>query len=194
MADKTSGHEKPCCKENETKEKKLVKATELPLHGNPFPPKDVIQNEQPGFIETKVGHVRASLQPITSPLASAYEKTSDVLSIGYAHTLSSLDRLADNQNTFVNASIMTAAGLLGFGLARRRGIFKKILFSSVFFAGAAAACYPKDVEEKAQVIWYITKNKLPELAKQQYVKFSQGNNSSQKQESVEGEKEPNTKE
>lgn len=183
------GLEKSCSKENDPKEKKLVKATELPWNWDASTPcQDASSDEQPGLIESKVRSVRASLQQITSPIASAYEKTSDVLSIGYAHSLSSLDRLAGNQNTFAKALFMTTAGLIGFGLARRRGIFKKFLFTSVFFTGAAAGCFPEEVEEKAQVIWYIAKNKLPELAQQQYVKYTQGNNGPQKQENVEAER------
>lgn len=194
MGDKTNPHEKACCnKENKLEEKKLVKATELPIHGNPFPPKDVIQNEKPGLIETKVRSARASLQPIIAPLASAYEKTNDIISIGYAHSQSSLQRLSENHNTVFKALLISGAGFLGFGLTRRRGIFKRLLLSSIFFTGAAAACYPDDAEQKAQVFWYIAKNKLPEVAKQQYVKLTQGYNSSQNQEKTETEQ-PDNKE
>lgn len=164
---------KDCCnKDNKSVEKKLVKATELPIHGNPFPPKDVIQVEKPNILEVKIGQVRSVLQPYVSPVASVYEKTSDVLSIGVAHSQSAMQRLAQNQSSVLNAIIISGAGLLGVGLARRRGVFKKLLYGSVFFGGAMAACYPKDAEEKAQLTWYIMKNKLPDVAKQQYEKLT----------------------
>ena len=172
MVDHTHKKDKECCtKENQ--EKKLVKATDLPLHGNPYPPKDVVENQEVGMLEAKVRSLRTMLQPYVSPIASAYEKTNDVISIGFAHSQSSLQRLAENQSSVLNAILISSAGLLGFGLARRRGTFKRLLFGSVFFGGAMCACYPKEAEEKAQLLWYIAQNKLPVVAKQQYEKFTQ---------------------
>lgn len=162
---------KPCCKEEKSQEKKLVKATDLPIHGNPFPPKDVVIEEKPGMLETKVRNVRTMLQPYVSPIASTYERTSDVLATGYAHSQSAVHRLSENQSSLVSALIVAGSGLAGFGLARKRGFFGRLLFGSVFLGGAAVACYPKDAEEKAQLIWYIAKNKLPGFATQQYEKL-----------------------
>lgn len=161
---------KPCC-EGKTDKKELVLATQLPLHGNPYPPKDVIEIDKPSFLELKVKAVRTTIQPYTAPIASAYNKTSDILSIGAAHTQSSLQSLADNQNSFVSALVIAGSGLLGFGVTRRRGILTRLLVTSALVGGATTACYPKEAEEKSQVLWYIAKNKIPVYAKQQYEKL-----------------------
>lgn len=174
MADQATREQsnKPCCKEDGKKaEKKLVKATELPIHGNPFPPKDCVQVETPGMIETKVRAARTTLQPYVSPFATAYQKTSDVISIGVAHSQSTIQRLAESDSSVVNAMIISTSGLLGYALARRGGFIKKILFTSTFFGGAMAVCYPMQAKEQSQIMWYIAKNKLPDAAKQQYEKL-----------------------
>lgn len=176
--------EKPCCKTDQQQATaKPVKATELPTHGNPFPAKDVIQDEEPSMLEVKFRSVRTTIQPYVSPLTSAYERTSEFMSVGIAHSQNAMQRLADNQSSVVKAAIISGAGLLGIGLARRRGIFKKLLFGSVFFGGALVACYPEDAGKRAQMLWYIVQNKLPVLAKQQYEKFSKANTTSDESES-----------
>lgn len=172
MVDKSQGEgsKKPCCKDD-TKEPQLVKATELPIYGNPNPPKDIILEDRPGILETKVAAVRVMMQPIVSPLLLAYEKASDIVDIGVAHSQTSFQRLVENQATLPKATFIAGAGVLGFVLARRRGFFKRILFTSVLFGGAAAACYPNEAWERSQVAWYIAKNKLPVLAMHQYEKI-----------------------
>lgn len=162
---------KPCCKEDQKQEKKLVKATELPIHGTPFPPQDVIINERPSILESGVRDLRNSLGNLLSPIAPLYERTNHVVETGYAHTSSLVHRLSESESPVVHAAIITSAGLLGLGLARKRGFLSKLLFGSVFIGGAAAACYPTIVGEKAQLLWYIGKNKLPGVAAQQYEKL-----------------------
>lgn len=152
--------------------KNLVKATELPIHGNPYPPKDVVQNEDPGYLELKVRSVRTAIQPYVSPLAVAYERTNDFFSTGVAHSQNAIYRFRENQSSVFNSLIIASAAIVGVGLARKRGVFKKLLYGSVFFTGALVACYPKESEEKAQIAWYIARNKLPGLIQEQVQKVS----------------------
>lgn len=168
---------------NDGAKPKLINASDLPLHGNPYPPKDVIQDESPSSLELTVRSVRTTLQPFMAPFCAAYHKTSDVLAIGAAHTQSTMANLRENQSKFKNGIIIGGAGLFGLVLARRRGIFKKILYGSVFASGAALACYPREVREKAELALFIAKDKLPGLVQQQYAKLS---GSSQSKSSSEG--------
>lgn len=171
---KSDDKQEACCKkEQSSQEKKLVKATDLPIYGEPYPPKDVVITDQPGMLESKVATVRNMLQPYVSPIGVAYEKTSDVVSIGIAHSQSSLQRLAENQSIFVNSSIIVGSALLGYTLTRRSGYFKRLGVASVCLTGAFGACYPKETMEKVQVFWYIGKNILPVIARQQYEKLTQ---------------------
>lgn len=153
------------------REGKLVKATELPITGNPYPPRDVIIEDNPNILELKVRSVRQTIQPYLSPVFSAYGRASDIVATGAAHSRSAIHQLSENRNSLLNALIISGSGLLGIGLARRRGFFKKFLMGSLFFGGAVVACYPKEAEQRAQVLLYIAKNKFPVVAKQQYEKL-----------------------
>lgn len=161
-----------CPVDGNKQQSKLVKSSDLPLVGNPYPPKDVIESDNPGTLELQIRSIRTTLQPFMAPFCKAYTKTSDVLAIGAAHTSSTIQSLGQNQSVVTNAVIIAGSSLLGITLARRRGIFKKILYGSVFFGGAMAACYPKEAKEKAEFAWFVTKKELPTLFAQQYEKIS----------------------
>lgn len=151
---------------------KLVNATELPLHGNPHPPKDIVEVEEPGMLELKVRTLRIALEPYLGPVGTVFTRTKDFMSTGISHTQSTLQGFGLNQESSSNTLIILGSGLLGLAVARRKGTFKRFLIGSLFFSGAYAACYPNDAQKVVQMGWCITKNKLPELAKQQYEKFS----------------------
>lgn len=159
------------CPVDKPRDSKLIKATELPITGNPYPPRDVIIEDNPNMLELKVRSVRQTIQPYLSPIFSAYERVSDIAATGAAHSQSAIHRLSENRNSLANAVVISGAGLVGIALARRRGFFRKLLFGSLFFGAATALCYPKEVEERAQVLMYIAKNKFPVVAKQQYDKL-----------------------
>lgn len=151
MTDKSA--DKACC---DSTEKNLVKATELPLHGNPYPPKDIVIDEQPGYLEQQV----ATLRRYLAPVGVAYYRSKDILLTGYAHSQSAIHSLGENQNSLVNALVISGSGLFGLALARRKGLFKKLLYGSVFFTGAMAACYREEAQKQAQLASYIIRNKL----------------------------------
>lgn len=162
-----------CCTVN-SEEKKLVKATELPLHGNPNPPRDCIMVERPGVLEQQIRKIRTTLQPYFSPIGSGYDRVKDFVSVGVAHSQGAIHRLGENQNSIVNALVIATSGLIGIGLARKRGIIKKFLYGSVFVTGAIGACYPEQAKISAMQALYIAQNKLPELMKQKYQTISLG--------------------
>lgn len=163
----------PCCTVN-PEEKKLVRATELPLHGNPNPPRDCITVDRPGVLEQQVRKVRTTLQPYLSPIGTGYERVSDFLAVGVAHSSSAIQRLGENQNSIVNALVIAGSGLFGIGLARKRGIIRKFLYGSVFVTGAIGACYPEQTKISLMKALYIGQNKLPELLRQKYETLSLG--------------------
>lgn len=159
------------CPVDKSKGSKLVRATELPITGNPYPPRDVVIEDSPNMLELKVRSIRLSMQPYLAPMCSAYNRVNDFVSTGVAHSQNAIHRLSDNRNSLINALIISGSGLFGVALARRRGFFKKVLFGSLFFGAAGVACYPKEAQEKSQVLLYIAKNKFPVVAKQQYEKL-----------------------
>lgn len=179
MVDTTSNNKSKDCKDgscpvDKSGKEKLVKATDLPLVGNPYPPRDVIVGDSPGYLETKVRALRSSVQPILSPLGSAYERTSDFISIGVAHSQSGWERLANSQSSVTNSGIIAGTTLLGLALARRRGIIGKLVFGALGFTVGMTGCYPKDMQEKGRMLMYIAQNKLQPAVMQQYEKLTKG--------------------
>lgn len=162
----------------EKKDGKLVKSTDLPLLGNPYPPKDVIQNDTPSSLELSIASIRTSIQPFMAPVCKAYQKTSDVLAIGVAHSQSTFATIRESQGSFGKVLFISCSGFLGLAIARRKGIFKKLVLSSLLAGGATTYCYPQDVREKADIIWIMAKNKLPSL-KEQYGSLVSGTAKSQ---------------
>lgn len=170
MVDKTAAKE--CCEGKEAQEGKKIKAADLPIHGNPYPPKDVVDTSKPGLLESKITSFRHKAQPYVSPFLTAFGKTQDFVSIGIAHSQSSMQRLAESQSVLTNSLVISSASLIGLALARRKGFFKKIFYTSLFGGAATVACFPTDAEEKAHLLWYVAKEKLPGIAKSQYEKIA----------------------
>lgn len=150
--------------------KTLVKATELPLHGNPFPPKEPIE-EQPSQSELKVRSWRLAAQPYLSPVCAVYDRTKQFMSTGKSHTQEAIQMIRENPNNTVGKVILASTCIFGaFGIYRP-GIFRKIMAASVVITGSVVAFNPEYANQKAQLALYIAKNKLPELAKEQFSKF-----------------------
>lgn len=164
----TKKDDKECCKKEE---KILVKATDLPRTGNPYPPKDFVLEERPSLLESKITSFRSSIQPFTAPVGSAYNKASDIMATGYAHSSSAIQGLSENQRPIFNGVLIAVAGLIGARIVRRR----KFITGTTFALGTFAALYPREATEKGQMLWYIAKNKLPIVAKEQYDKYFNGN-------------------
>lgn len=74
--------------------------------------------------------------------------------------------VSDEANTVPKAIAITGGGLMGLLLASRKGFFKKITYTGTGLLAAAAACYPKQSQELAQVGFYILKTKGPQLIKE----------------------------
>lgn len=158
---------KPCCKDKQAQENNLVKATDLPLHGNPYPPKDVIACEDPGLLESKVSSIRVLFM---DPIRPYLDRAQNFVATGKAHSQASLQRLSEIESTSLDVGIISVASVCGFLVGKT--IFRRLFLASLFSAGAMAVRYPKSAEEKTQLAWYIAKNKLPDFARQQYSKLS----------------------
>lgn len=176
MAHGVDSNKKECCKEGAKDETVLVKATDLPRHGNPYPPKDFVATDKPSMLESKITSLRSTIQPYAAPIGTAYGRVSDFAATGLAHSSSMFQRLSDSQNSIIHALLISGAGLLGAAVARRR----RILTGAIFATGAIAACYPNEATEKAQLTWYIVKNKLPDFAREQYGKLVKANKETDK--------------
>lgn len=166
--------EKPCCKRDSNV--KPVKATELPIYGNPYPPKDSHEEEKPSSLELKIRCARHMVKPYLDPVLDGISRTSDVFSVGIAHTKSTFDRIGQSQDTTVKSLLIAGGGLFGLLLARRRGIVRKTFYGVLGFGAASVACYPERALEYGNIALFIAKEKLPTIIDSTYNRLAPPDN------------------
>ncbi|XP_054156503.1 MICOS complex subunit MIC27-like [Oppia nitens] len=160
----TTSATKPCC---QSKAKKLMKISELPLYGNPYPRAErVIIDEELGYIESGVQQVRQQLNPVVDTITKSSERAVDILKTSYYHSLSTYEYISAEGNTVAKAAAITTGGLLGLLISSRRGFFKKVFYTTAGLTAASAACYPKEAKELSQIGLFIVKTKGPEIVKE----------------------------
>lgn len=129
-----------------TDNKKLIKATELPRHGNPYPPKDiVIQDEQPTKLESSITSARESVAPWITPFTS---RMKNIIDTGYAHSSTAIQGLSDTQRNVFNGAVVASAAMLSYKISRRQ----KPLVGAFVALGTALVVYPE--------VRYIMQNKI----------------------------------
>lgn len=138
----------------------------MPLYGNPYPPKDVILNQEPGVIEDGLRVTREAIAPFYSYTEDVAKRSIDIVNTGVAHTKSTYQTISQEGNNVEKALAIGAGGALGLLLAARKGFFKKLLYVSVGLGGATAICFPKETGELVEISSYIAKKKGPELVKE----------------------------
>lgn len=76
------------------------------------------------------------------------------------------DRISDDGNSLEKGVAITAGGMVGLLLSARKGIFKKLIYSTAGVGVMVAACYPKQTTELAELSSFIARKKGPELVKE----------------------------
>lgn len=139
---------------------------QLPLYGNPYPPKDVILNEEPGTLESGIRTAREAATPYFSIATAASQRGTTFLATAVAHTRSLYERISDDSSSVPKAAAITAGGLTGLLIASRKGFIRKILYTSIGLTAAAAACYPNQSRELIDLSAYIARRRGPDLIKE----------------------------
>lgn len=75
------------------------------------------------------------------------------------------EKLTDEKEQTTKIVAIASGGLLGMALSIRKGLFKKVIYTSVFTGSVAAFCYPKVAKEYFDIGSYIAKNKIPPVVK-----------------------------
>ncbi|XP_074599609.1 MICOS complex subunit 26/27 [Brevipalpus obovatus] len=158
-----STEKKPCCKNSESSP---VTVDQLPIYGNPHPPKDVVKTDERGMIENTVFQARTTVQDNLKFMDGFYTRSKQIFETAKAHSMSTIDYIGDEENLLPKIGVITGGGLLGLLLSARRGIFKKMLYTSAGIGIMSGVCYPKQSSEMLDVAGYIVKNKAPTLVKE----------------------------
>jgi len=155
---------KPCCKS--MAHKKLIKCSELPLYGNPYPPCDHVITEELGYIESGVRAVRQEMSPYVDAVVNGSQRVGQILNTSYEHSKSTYEYISSEGNTVAKAAFITGGGLLGLLISARKGFFRKLFYTSAGLTAASAACYPLEAKELSQIGFFIVKTKGPEMIKE----------------------------
>ncbi|XP_015785134.1 MICOS complex subunit MIC27 [Tetranychus urticae] len=147
---------KPCCK---NKQVKMVTISELPLYGNPYPPADKIDSGERGMIEESIGAMRMAIKDNLKFLDGFTTRAKEIIDTAKAHSMTTIDYITDEENTVPKALAISGSGLFGLLLASRRGLFKKLLYTTTGAGVMTGVCYPKQSGEMLSVAGYIVKNK-----------------------------------
>lgn len=139
---------------------------QLPLYGNPYPPRDVILNEEPSGLESGIRSTREAAAPYYAIVAASGRRGAEILATAVAHTRSLYDRISDDSSSVPKAAAITAGGLTGLLIASRKGFIRKILYTGLGMTAAAAACYPSQSRELIDLSAYIARRRGPDLIKE----------------------------
>lgn len=140
------------------------------MYGNPYPPKDVILNQEPELIEESIRSARHALLPVYTASVAGLERGQEIMDTAVAHSRTTYEMITDESQAIPRAIAITTGGLLGLLVASRKGFFKKILYTGFGLTAATAVCYPKQSKELTELSVFIAKKKGPELI-QEYTGF-----------------------
>jgi len=148
---------KPCCQSKG--HQKLIKSSELPMYGNPYPRSERIQSQSLGYIESGVKSVRQELSPFLDVIFKSSQRVNQILKTSYEHSKSTYEYISSDGNTISKAAAITSGGLLGLLISSRKGFFKKVFYISAGLTAASAACYPREAKELSQIGFFYPQNK-----------------------------------
>ena len=129
---------------------------QLPIYGNPHPFEDVIQ--EPSKLEEEVRKVRLTTTQNLSFLADWVNSAKQFGQSSLEQITTTYGSITDEKNAVGKAAFITGGGLIG--LTIRRGLLRKLIYSTVGIVTTAAICYPEKAKENANVGFYIAINKL----------------------------------
>ena len=117
-------------------------------------------------METGIRAAREAAAPYYSVVSATGRRGAQVLATAVAHTRSLYERISDESSSVPKAAAITAGGLTGLLIASRKGIVRKVLYTSLGLTAAAAACYPSQSRELVDLSAYIVRRRGPDLIKE----------------------------
>lgn len=99
-------------------------------------------------------------------LGDAFQVSKGYYHHGVGKSKQLYENLTDEKEQTTKIIAIASGGLLGMTISLRKGLFKKLLYTGLFSGSVAAFCYPKVAKEYADIVCYITKNKIPPVVKE----------------------------
>lgn len=140
---------------------------QLPLYPERREKPDVVKKlEEQRDFEESIRSVRHRITERLSFLGDAFQVSRGYYEHGIGKSKQLYDNLIDEKEQTTKIVAITTGGLLGLGLSFRKGLFKKLIYTTTFSAAVASICYPKLAKEYAEIAGYITKNKVHPIFKE----------------------------
>lgn len=130
------------------------------------PSHELRADESTNQLEDNIRLARHTIADNLSFLVDAYQVSSGYYHHGIGKSKQLYESLTDEKEQTTKILAIASGGLLGLTLSLRKGIFKKLLYTSIFSGSVAAFCYPSKAKEYSDIACYITKNKIPPAVKE----------------------------
>ncbi|XP_073985180.1 MICOS complex subunit 26/27 isoform X3 [Rhodnius prolixus] len=131
-------------------ERKLVRACDLPVYAEEkkcldcTPPK---KNEPDTLFTETVKCARKEMWYVMDQARIVKQQIEDGLEDLKSSSEEYLKYLREESNVAPRIGAIAVGGLSGYILALRRGIFRKLIYTSIGAGGMAALCYPREAKE-----------------------------------------------
>lgn len=120
-----------------------VRPSQLPIYEEP---QDLFDFEyytkKRTSFEEGLGIVRTQVLEVVEATRSSRERIVHIYQTGVAHTMGTFDQIRDEDNVLAQASFIFVGGVAGLIGARKKGMIKKLLYTTTGVLAASSLCYP----------------------------------------------------
>jgi len=143
--------------------KRLPKAKELPLYDKTDDYVSEYDENSSLPLISQISTVRKEVFKYASYINVAQEQAVHFYETGVAHSKSTFDYLKEEENKVQRILIIISGGLAGLLIARKRGIFKKVLYTSFGTGITFSAFYPAISKKYIITGWNTSKEQLDDI-------------------------------
>lgn len=116
-------------------------------------------------MEERIRDARRAITSNLSFLDDAFQVSRGYYHHGVGKSKEVYASLIDEKEQTSKVIAIACSGLIGLTVARRKGVFKKLFYTSAFGTAMASFCYPNKAKEYTDIVCFITKNKMAPLVK-----------------------------
>jgi len=102
---------------------------------------------EPGYLLQGVSSVRKSIFNSVAKLDESKEAAVQYYEIGKEHSKNAYSYLTAEENVIPRAVAITVGGLSGLLFSARKGVFKKMMYTTTGLVGMSFVCYPKQATQ-----------------------------------------------
>ncbi|XP_071854315.1 MICOS complex subunit MIC26-like [Apostichopus japonicus] len=144
--------------------KVLVRPKDLPLYSEDKLEWEVqVEERENNALEEGISVVRQQIWKLSDACQGAVDTTKTVYNKVEKTTTDVVTYIKTEEGFFPRAGVIGLAGLTGIVLARKGGIFRKLIYSGGLMSGTTALCYPYKAVQLSQAEYNWVKDRLTGL-------------------------------